>query len=804
MARIETIKQIPTPKSNEIDKATDIDSTKYKTLIQELIRLDVPILEVGSSSIGKSYSIRQFAEECGMNAEFLFVGTEKSEFIEGIPNLKGITGDTAKFSYLKPYWFPDKDIIKCKLQNGKAQLESLLDTDDVAKSYYDAAFEGTGDYTAVNDLKIRLQTYKKIGKKEQEKVENFCAGDASASKYIYADALLYLSTLQGFGNFWLILDEIDKVEEQDKDKYAPLLHIVRERELKGWKLSGIRSSPEYDIKHTISIVTRKKRFDAALLDPKVDVTDTRIIAIANDLDNMEKGSPALYRRFVKIIIRKSLYDAVKVKEVELGDNSVAVGFDWTKQYEIERQNIHSCIVDKDVDDGGEDIIKKKKGGEDAQNQINLGGDKGKTIGSRMAEIEREKCGNSLEEMNLQWTLGFFPDILFPGKSTDDKQGKGVVKNLIIEDFNKETNVRDTLVFKIIEDNFAPMYWKPTLYCIHDQIKSEADVTQSDPNVQSLEDADKWYLEAGIKDYENPSPASVDVLVSRYAKKLDGIENKFKGAIDVQKGITVEGQEVGVDQSLQKQAFDAIKLGFTIINKSINAGKPTTLTRMLFSSIPFIQTKIIANSPYIAYGSLIQLVNVQDNGIVAILEKLSGDEFDSEIKAKDASVKVFAMLEPYRPLIVKYAVGVPSDMVETIADGGYDKITDINSFVNSIIENRPVIVDNTIVSKIKDDKLKMKYFNSISNVKVIEKEMLENLPGVVLPLVVNEFEKNGLNDELYENLVYYIQKFPNTMITLASLRNTPAELGDFIKEKANEVLDNLSEYSVSERDLVLKK
>jgi hypothetical protein len=34
-------------------KAFDPDAQGYKTLIKELIRLDVPILEVGSSSIGK-------------------------------------------------------------------------------------------------------------------------------------------------------------------------------------------------------------------------------------------------------------------------------------------------------------------------------------------------------------------------------------------------------------------------------------------------------------------------------------------------------------------------------------------------------------------------------------------------------------------------------------------------------------------------------------------------------------------------------------------------------------------------------
>ena len=104
------------------------DVIEYKELIKELIRMDVPILEVGSSSIGKSYSIRQFAEEAGVKAEFLFVGTEKSEFIEGIPNLKAVVPGQAKFSYLKPYWFPDKEEIRSRLIRGKNQLDSLSST----------------------------------------------------------------------------------------------------------------------------------------------------------------------------------------------------------------------------------------------------------------------------------------------------------------------------------------------------------------------------------------------------------------------------------------------------------------------------------------------------------------------------------------------------------------------------------------------------------------------------------------------------------------------------------------------------
>ena len=106
------------------------DSEHYKMLIKELIRLDIPILEIGSSSIGKSYSIRQFAEEAGVASEFLFVGTEKSEFIEGIPNLKGVTGDTAKFTYLKPYWFPDKDKIRARLIKGRNELYTLANNNN--------------------------------------------------------------------------------------------------------------------------------------------------------------------------------------------------------------------------------------------------------------------------------------------------------------------------------------------------------------------------------------------------------------------------------------------------------------------------------------------------------------------------------------------------------------------------------------------------------------------------------------------------------------------------------------------------
>ena len=50
------------------------------------------------------------------------------------------------------------------------------------------------------------------------------------------DMSLYLSTILGYGNFWLVLDELDKVDEAEQDKYAPLLHIVRERIIKNFSM----------------------------------------------------------------------------------------------------------------------------------------------------------------------------------------------------------------------------------------------------------------------------------------------------------------------------------------------------------------------------------------------------------------------------------------------------------------------------------------------------------------------------------------------------------------------------------------
>ena len=746
-------------------KTYNPDSKGYKELIKELIRLDVPILEIGSSSIGKSYSIRQFMEESGVKGEFLFVGTEKSEFIEGIPNLKGVTEGTAKFSYLKPYWFPDKQEIKDRLISGRDQINSLSATDSNIGGLWKAS---QTDFKILEDLKLALLSFKrtdtvvKAAAKEAAKE----GVKAKIGKYIYEDAMLYLSTLQGYGNFWLILDEIDKVEKQDKDKYAPLLHIVRERELKGWKLSGMRDYPEYDIKFVTTIGKRIERLDAALNDVNADVTDTRIIAIANDLQTMEEESPALYRRFVKIIIRNSLYEESKAS-LPSGDPSVAVGYDWEKLYNVRKQELHGCIVGKQIgeEDATDSSGKPKRSGKSSATLA-------VTILQQMAQIEEEKTGHPLDEMNLAWTLGFLPEILFPGQDTR-VDGDAFVNNKFIEDFNDEKEPYQTLLAKIIQDNFDVKYWVPLLECIYDKISTQqASVVKS-----SGVDAD---VEAFLADFNltkdkfnSPNPKDVEEMIDAYnSSKLKFVENKYAEALEIQKKqargeVVTDKSLAGLEGGTAKSGIDAIVFGNVLIQKSMNGKKPTELTRMLISSIPFVQTRFIS-SPYIPFDGANDLLDVHNSGMVNFIVTVSGKKFDNEAQAKEAASSVFSVIEPYRRFVVKYGIAAPDEYVDAITDSDYNKITNKVEVVDKIIANRPVIIDSQLaLSLVQAQALRQKYYESIAAIKMLEKEVYQNLTNVVWPMIKNSAEADGLTDKLKEEVMDYCKKFPNTMNILAA-------------------------------------
>ena len=765
---------------NLAKKAFNPDSVAYKELIKELIRLDIPILEIGSSSIGKSYSIRQFMEESGVRGEFLFVGTEKSEFIEGIPNLKAVTEGQAKFSYLKPYWFPDKNEIRGRLKNGREQIKNLSNEDSTISSLWDQA---KGNYSYLNQLKETLLDFKRT---EEEIAKAKKSGSKITGKYVYEDALLYISTLQGYGNFWLILDEIDKVEKQDKDKYAPLLHIVRERELKGWKLSGIREFPEYDIKFVASITKRIERLDAALADETVDVTDTRIIAIANDLQTMEEESPALYRRFVKLVIRRSLYDEKQVKLPAAPDSSTSVGYDYAKEYEMKKKELHDCIVGKEVIATGQ-----------AQSKTGVK-QKTVTIADQMAEIEEEKTGKPLEEMNLQWTLGFFPEILFPGGDVRSQGGEMFISNKIIEDFNDVKDPYQTLLFKILQDNFDFKYWIPLLECLYDKISIKQATQNKAAGIGA--EVDTFFADAGITraNFNSPNVKNVEQMLERYDKKLQFVESKFAESVDIQKrqlrGETIPDKVMaGVSGGTNVIGKEAIVFGNTMIEKSMEGNRPTELTKLLLSAIPFQQVRFISSSPYIPFDSARDMMEIHDNGMVGFVMKVSGKTFNNEAEAREATSNVFSLITPYRPFIVKYGIGAAPEHNEAIVNGDYAKLKPVaNDVIKKIIANRPVMIDQTVAGLLglsKDDlELKKQYFESIANVKMLEKEVYQNLTYEVWPMIKNSNQAEGLSPALAEEVRMYCKKYPNKMKLLAgSLMDTDTKeaiLKDFIIKESD--------------------
>ena len=86
-----------------------------KTILQ-LVRYDIPVLIVGKSSIGKSYTIIELTKKWKITNSLLYIGSEKVENIEGLAKLissdyeSGEAGsDILKF--LKPYWFPNTKTI---------------------------------------------------------------------------------------------------------------------------------------------------------------------------------------------------------------------------------------------------------------------------------------------------------------------------------------------------------------------------------------------------------------------------------------------------------------------------------------------------------------------------------------------------------------------------------------------------------------------------------------------------------------------------------------------------------------------
>ena len=543
---------------------------EYIDIIDETIRLDIPILMVGSSSIGKSYTITEITKSYGMHGEFLFIGSEKSEYIEGIPNLKAsnaekeskklskaeeksgvASSDEYKFTYLKPFWFPDYLEIKHRLANGR----------DAFKKGNSKLYKNLDNYD-------ELVSYKNTLNITDESMKD------------NADLLYYISMLQGYGNYWLMLDEIDKVEKHDADKFAPLLHIVRERQLKGWSMKGIDKYNE--IKYVPSIKERQSRVDFAIdgmdkdgkpLPKGVDnITDVRIIAIANKSDKITEG--ALIRRFVHFLVDVTLFEPAP-----LGEQGK-----WTDedQERARKRQFHDCLV-----------ASKTAGSK-------------KTIGDLMAEVEDGDLADRLGELNLQWTLGFIPDFMFPMYLKDSKP-PDFVRNLFVDNINSKSDKTKTESYmkKILNDNFGGAYGgvegqAGLAYtinkCIVDQfVGKEVTIDKVKDNAIRLLGGLSSNEYDDISELERKVPS----ILEDYRKAGKTISDKLGKSFHAQaEGTQDSGERYLVSESSYAQIENWIKIGTKCVEISIQSGNPTYLTKLLILALPLIQKQIVAASPYI--------------------------------------------------------------------------------------------------------------------------------------------------------------------------------------------------------------
>ena len=60
-----------------------VGTDTLKTILQ-LVRYDIPVLVVGKSSIGKSYTLIELTQKWRVPSSMLYIGSEKPENIEGI------------------------------------------------------------------------------------------------------------------------------------------------------------------------------------------------------------------------------------------------------------------------------------------------------------------------------------------------------------------------------------------------------------------------------------------------------------------------------------------------------------------------------------------------------------------------------------------------------------------------------------------------------------------------------------------------------------------------------------------------
>jgi len=441
--------------ANETSQGEAFSGKKTIDTALQLIRYDIPVLILGKSSIGKSYTLIDITEKWNISHQLLYIGSEKSENIEGVPKLTERRKGKEILEYLQPYWFPNASVITKSVTNGRKVFDEFIGkywdvkTQKEFKPTYPNLMSILNALSNVSwtskDLNQKTDTYSKsiilkdtewitetggkkgartlntkefkiekkgVSSRKEDGVESELAISDEYNVDDLKDFCAYLTTCLGYGNFWLILDEIDKVEEMEKDKFAPLLHIVRERTLKNYRMIdinggkglGIPLGKSFQKGEYANIVSDVNR----LLDAGESVLDTRVIAIANKTKNIEE---ALFRRFVQLIAEEVMI--WRPEDLDKGETK-----------------IEGCLTH----------IKKE--------MVSAGLESG----SLMLGLKFQK----LDEINLQWQYNFFPKML----NNNDIQGNyfkidalQTLKEGEDENIDWASQRKFTAFYKILSDNY---------------------------------------------------------------------------------------------------------------------------------------------------------------------------------------------------------------------------------------------------------------------------------------------------------------------------------------------------------------
>jgi hypothetical protein len=408
------------------------DMIKY---ILNFIRYDIPILMSGKSSIGKSYTMLEMAKQWGLPNSVLYVGSEKADNIEGLPKLmdeKSVEKENV-LTYFKPYWFPQSNLIQNAVKKGQDIFDKKIKPNFSDKSSYELPYETVmGLVFAIGNSKFEgnktTQNFRfidntrfiysdrdnEIINKDIELSRELVPKGEDVLKYkneLY-ELSIYLCTLAGLGNYWLLLDELDKVQPEEADKFAPMLHIVRERRLKNYSLRELNDGKGADVAMNVVANSYINIYNTIKnsLETNQSVLDTRIIAISNKTDNIIDINDALFKRFVQIVIS----DILLLKPVD-----------------PKLQSIRTCLLEVET-----------KIGSGSKGDLTLG---------------------FLEEINLQWQFGFLPRILQSGDSSGNFIRNNYLEKMsavmtMPEGIERDEKVielkKQTALYKLCLDNFG--------------------------------------------------------------------------------------------------------------------------------------------------------------------------------------------------------------------------------------------------------------------------------------------------------------------------------------------------------------